>query len=158
MFTIIIEGPDGAGKTTIMNQLLSSIPGSATQHFGAPTSEKEALEYHKVYDATLSTQNERGTSVFIMDRAWYSDIVYGPVLRGRREISDKNVEALENKVKRLGGGIVLYVSSDIDTLYDRCTTRGEELIKTKEMLQRILDGYEELFSSSGNLSVIKIKT
>ena len=51
---IIVEGPDGAGKTTIIKQLMESHPGSFYRHFSNPKTEEEADNYWKVYAEAVS--------------------------------------------------------------------------------------------------------
>ena len=102
----IIDGPDGAGKTTLVKKIIEANPGAITMHFGKPNSDEEAYNYWKVYLAAL--KKSANAPVVIFDRSWYSDMVYGPVMRGREEMTKENMETLELAVRALGGGLILY--------------------------------------------------
>lgn len=142
---IIVEGPDGAGKTTLCEQLLASIPGSTLKHFGAPATKEEALNYYKVYVDLL--KNHDRSKVLIIDRCWYSDMVYGPVMRGTQEMSQEYADMLAGMVVACGGGMILYCTASVNTLWSRCKRRGETYIKDSSTLKLIHDKYEEVMKN-----------
>jgi hypothetical protein len=89
---VIIEGPDGSGKTTLINQLQKDVNLPIHERFcnsdGSPTrnnsetqdpGERAQLFYHAYTDtASLDSQP---TSIY--DRhAMVSEYVYGPIVRG----------------------------------------------------------------------------
>ena len=152
---IIIEGPDGAGKTTLAKQLLRSHPNSKYLHFGCPN-EQEALYYWRVYAKALLQADS--TKVTILDRSWYSDMVYGPIMRNRLEMVPETVDILEQLVIKNGGGLVIYCTADVNILWKRCQERGENYIKTIDRLRDIADKYEEVLSNYCMLPVIKYNT
>lgn len=75
---IILEGPDGAGKTTLAKALHDKLPGSVVVHFGPPTDGDEVREFQS--DLRL-IHLESTHSVVIVDRLFYSAVVYGLALR-----------------------------------------------------------------------------
>ena len=44
---VIVEGPDGAGKTTLIDQLKQGSRDVIYHHFGAPANDEEAFNYYK---------------------------------------------------------------------------------------------------------------
>ena len=70
---IIIEGPDGAGKTTVAERL-GKLLGKEVKHAGGPPSEKEAEE--RLVDIFNNPDRIFDRTVFT------SDPIYGPICRG----------------------------------------------------------------------------
>lgn len=153
---IILEGPDGAGKTTLANKLCKSIPGSTLLHYGAPTDAVAAENYWQVYAEDILKAST--ASVLIMDRSWYTDMVYGPVLRGSLEMTATKCKMLEALVLANGGGLVIYCTSSPKVLWSRVMRRGDPLIKDTETLRALYDGYEALFKEGVTLPVVKYDT
>lgn len=140
----ILEGADGAGKTTLAKSL-QKMHGGEIVHFGAPANEQEERDYWKVYvDAILKNAHKK---VVIFDRSWYSDFIYGPVIRKRDTMSVEMMSMLENSIKLNGGGLIIYVRAPLNTMWKRCQTRGEKLVTSKEILKKISDGYDAVFNS-----------
>ncbi len=138
----IIEGPDGAGKTTLVEQIKKSHMNARVLHFGAPATPEAADKYYEVYAKAIS--EKQPDEVLIFDRSWYSDMVYGPVMRGRLEMTQAHADMLSAMVVANGGGIVVYCTAPIKVLWARCTRRGEAYITTREKLVDIAKGYAEV--------------
>ena len=153
---IIIEGPDGAGKTTYLEQLLKSIPGSKTMHFTKPYTEEEAYNYYKVYAGAIMAI--KPAEVMIFDRSWYSDLVYGPVMRGRVEMTQLHADMLDSLAIANGGGLVIYCTAPVRTLWSRCQKRGETHIPNIEKLEALHKAYENIMSEKHLLPIFRVDT
>lgn len=153
---IIVEGPDGAGKTTFINQLLISHPRALYQHFGAPANEEEADNHWRVYAKFIKGAEHEHT--VILDRAWYSDQVYGPVMRGRFELDHSKQTALELLIKACGGGVIIYLTAPTPVLWKRCIERGETYIPDEDTLDKIKVRYEEVMKRPLYLPVLRMDT
>lgn len=138
----IIEGPDGAGKTTLVEQILKSNHNARLMHFGAPKTDEDAFAYYKTYAKAIADKKE--DEVLVFDRSWYSDMVYGPVMRNRQEMSQEHADMLAAMVVASGGGIVIYCTAPIKTLWSRCIRRGETYIQNQTQLQQISVAYAEI--------------
>ena len=150
---IIVEGPDGAGKSTLVDQLIRQFPFATRLHFGAPTDDKPRYQvYHKEI-----LRASRISMVTIMDRSWYSDLVYAPIMRGQTELTIAEAHDLDRTVRMAGGGLIVYCTADIDLLWSRCQSRGETYIPDKDTLERISIGYQTLMLTP-LLPVIKHNT
>lgn len=88
--TIVIEGPDGAGKTTLAKSLVG--PGVSTyHHFGPPEPEITSLvDYYQLQLSYHTNSWTRPTAVF--DRLAMSEMVYGPIARGGSRISGEEFD------------------------------------------------------------------
>ena len=134
---IIIEGPDGAGKTTLAN-LISKQTGYQLLHRTQPKNEEDKKRMMDEYIQVLKA----GKNV-IMDRAWYSELVYGPVMRDASVLTYPQMYELE-KLAAKNGAIVIYCTAPEATLWKRCMRRGEDYITKRETFHEICTGFNEL--------------
>ena len=153
---IIVEGPDGAGKTTYIKQLMEQFPRAVYGHFDAPATDQEAFNYWRVYAEFIKTN--RNADVVILDRSWYSDMVYAPIFRGREEMTPENMETLELLVKACGGGFIIYCTAAPRILWKRCQQRGEDYVTSSIQLKTLRNKYEEVMKKAIHLPVFRIDT
>lgn len=76
---IILEGPDGAGKTTLAKQLCARY-GVRYEHEGPPPN-ASARDVLRHYGLKLDEARRRNDHV-VFDRLWVGERIYGPILRG----------------------------------------------------------------------------
>ena len=138
---LIFEGPDGSGKTTLIEKFISQSDRVwDKRHFSNPKTIEDQVNMAGMY---MDLVKEAETKDIIMDRSWYSELVYGPIFRGESCISYKDLFELEVTCYNCRA-IVVYVSVGIDTLWERCLARGETFVKTKKILKKVSEGYEDL--------------
>lgn len=77
---VVIEGPDGAGKTTLAGLIARELRYEV-RHEGPPPPDRPPLQHYleRLYDAALSLAVCRG---IVLDRFALGERVYGPILRG----------------------------------------------------------------------------
>ena len=136
---IIIEGPDGSGKTTLANQL-SKQTGYKIIHRTRPKTEEEKAIMMDEYLRIIRS----GESI-IFDRCWYSEMIYGPVMRNASAISYPQMYDLERWLMEVGA-IIIYCTDAKQALWARCQERGEDYIVDKTTFNSICDGYDALFA------------
>jgi thymidylate kinase len=153
---ILVDGPDGAGKTTLIKKLLKQFPNAFVAHSVKPTNDEEAFNGWKKFAALLKDNANR--EVVIFDRCWYSDRVYAPIMRGREEMSLEHREYLEYLVKNHGGGIVIHCTGNVHELWRRCQRKGEDYVTTKSKLTALRNAYEVEMRSVDILPVIRYDT
>ena len=124
----ILEGADGAGKTTTAETLLAAypddkfiyvhngisdayLPGSLFRHYRAQI--LEAIDWR-----------ERGVTT-IIDRSFLSEAVYGHLYRGKSRISDRQVRRLERLAVK-HDVVLLGLEAHPDVRRARLESRGEE--------------------------------
>lgn len=142
MAIFILEGPDGAGKTTLAVELSKRL-GYPVVKFNKPVSIEESFAQFDTYAEFLDTNDN-----MIFDRSWYSDFVYGAVMNDRdgwHVITAEEVKALEaigrDKI------IIIHCNSSVETLWSRCDKRGEEYVTSFGQMLEIREGYITLFKN-----------
>lgn len=141
----VVEGPDGSGKTTLVKRLREML-AYAVKHRDKPKSEEEKQMMLAGYGWDIASGGN-----FIYDRCWYSELVYGPIMRDASVITMDQMYSLEEAIVRSGGGMIIHCTGPIDDLWYRCTTRGEDYIASKETLNDIRMGFEHLMHHTRHL-------
>lgn len=145
---LIIEGPDGSGKTTLANRL-SRQTGYDIIHRSQPKSEEEKkLMMEEYIKAIKSNKN------VIFDRCWYSEMAYGPVMRDESIISYPQMYELERMLAK-HGALIIYCTGSESSLWMRCTRRGEDYITCRDDFKAIYKNYEDLMSAPHLVPVLK---
>ena len=145
---IIIEGPDGSGKTTLAKKLAKQT-GYELIHMSNPkTAEEKNRMFHDYMDMIKHNRN------LILDRCWYSEMVYGPIMRGDSAISYPSMYVLEEALTKRGA-LLIYCTDSCEKLWVRATTRGEDYITDYAKFSAICDGFSELMSIPHLIPVVK---
>ena len=145
---IIIEGPDGSGKTTLANKL-SKQTGYPVVHRSAPKSDEEKAAMMNMYKQAIKESKN-----IIFDRCWYSEMAYGPIMRDASVISFPEMYELE-KLLCKKGGLIIYCTDKPDVLWKRCQERGEDYITDISTHTKICEGYDELMNVPHLIPVVK---
>lgn len=143
----ILEGPDGAGKTMLANKLQEQT-GYMLLHRSQPKTEEDKKRMMDEYMQVLKSGKN-----CIMDRCWYSEMVYGPVMRDASVISYPQMYALEKQLAQVGG-LIIYCTGSLKTLWKRCQSRGEDYIVDAVKYAEIYRGYEDLMKSVPHLAPV----
>jgi len=104
---IILEGPDGAGKTTLA-KLLAELGALTYVHHGPPSGPP-----FNQYQAALHQKD------VVIDRLFHGELVYGPALRGGSQLDDVQVQYLELEAEAAGALMVW------------CTCSPKELVRRR---------------------------
>lgn len=140
---ILIDGPDGVGKTTICQLLSKKLKIPVIKMADMPKHFKNNPEAaSEVYNKTIIQFKD---SSFIMDRGWPTSIVYSLVY-GR---SYKDLEYLKDIRGKLNEKLVILIANK--------PFRGDKLIKSDKW-KRINDEYAILFDEVVKKGDILINT
>jgi len=147
---IMLEGPDGSGKTTLAKRL-SKQTGYKVIRSVRPETDEEKTQMMNQYMRTIRTRKN-----IIFDRCWYSEMVYGLVMRDASVISYPQMYDLERQLMK-AGAMIIYCTDSKAALWARCQERGEDYIKDKVTFDKICDGYDQLFSVPHYIPVVTYK-
>lgn len=135
---IILEGPEAAGKTTL-GRKLAYMTGFKLTHRNKPNTQAEKDAMHRMYKEAVY-----GNETAIFDRCWYSEMVYGKVMRDKSYISEEQMLELEDVIVRNNGGCIIYCTDNVDALWERSKIRGEDYITKYSDLKAIKEEYDRL--------------
>ena len=144
---IIVEGPDGAGKSTMIEDLKRQYLMRAGQtpesvqvwHAGPFPQDSNPWTEYVVPLSRL--QVTRGYLVLI-DRWHLGELVYGPLLRGQSRLSPEQRVWIDGYLKSMGA-ITVCLTATIEELTRRLSERGDDLIKA-EQFPYLVAQYDEL--------------
>lgn len=138
---VIIEGPDGAGKTSLAKDL-AIFYGLEYHHEGPPPLGCNVLLH---YGAQLQRARERGGRGVVFDRFALGERVYGPILRGQDQLGDEGWRQIRRLITAAGAWEILCLPS-YWTCYDNWYARrvDTELILNENVFKLTYDRWKEI--------------
>lgn len=106
---IIIEGLDGVGKTTLVNYFATQ--GMKKHHFDYDVNN---MDLFSKYMRVLQEEDLN----LVLDRSFISEMVYGPVLRGKSKLELEQYKKLLEAYKQVGTSII-YLTAPQEILLER---------------------------------------
>lgn len=135
---IIVEGPDGAGKTTLIQAItdryggrVKAVPGFKNQNW--------TTDYVKWLNEYL---NDPSPVVPVHDRFFYSELVYSEALRsGKTELTKDQIRAVKEKLRE--EAFLIYCILDYDKLMEMVVL-NDQAPGVIENMRKIFMTYREL--------------
>jgi energy-coupling factor transporter ATP-binding protein EcfA2 len=141
---ILLEGPDGAGKSSLAQALNTRLPDATLLHAGPPT-RHPLFEYETPIYWPMNYRPGGGRHV-ICDRWHLGETIYPRLLTRTSQLDVASKRHIELFLRSRGALLVL-VTVDPDMLAERIDTRGDDLIKP-EAASWLLDEYWESMRNS----------
>lgn len=142
---ILLEGPEAAGKSSLAERLAKE-NSMRYIHHKQPKTQFEKDTMFDMYKETILSEDNA-----IIDRAWYSEMVYGAVMRDKSYISELQMLELEHFVKVNSGGFIIHCTDGISQLWKRCNERGEDYVLDIETLAKLKVEFEVLMHDTRHL-------
>ena len=144
MNTIVLDGPDGSGKTSLAQKLVNG-HGYHKLHFGVPSAadlSSELSMFHFYFDALYKANRERDRVV--ADRSHLSEPIYGPVMRGGTKLTYRVEALVERYLEAIDAQVVICLPPYRISFNNWVRRKGEEYVKHVDDFKRIYAGYERL--------------
>lgn len=111
---ILLEGPDGSGKTTLAKEI-ERLGGATRLHAGKPGPEP-LVDY-------IAPIADRDT-FYVLDRWHVGELVYGPLHRGGSRLTPAGARAI-NELLASRGCLLIHCTADLATLCMNLRRRGD---------------------------------
>jgi len=139
---IIVEGPDNSGKTTLINYLVKELKLTKAPLKFEPTDEEHMEEsIVTFYDDVIEYLKSHDTRKVIWDRLYFSELVYGPVVRGRIGLTFNQRGILLELIKQIKP-LVIFCMTDLYTITKEYHKRNQ--YADKKQIKLIYDYYVDI--------------
>jgi hypothetical protein len=136
MTLIVVEGVDGAGKST----LISKLPHTRELHCG-PIKKSPMQEYVE------PLMDYDGSYDMVCDRLHIGELVYGPIYRGESTLTEGGRRFVEMFLESRGA-LKLILDAPLDEIQRRLEHRGEDFLRPED-LERVWRFYRLYGSDNG---------
>jgi thymidylate kinase len=143
---LLLEGPDGAGKTTLSEKLRQHFSDNKMVHIVKHGPYKDVSPEHlcRIYFRGMSPALTFDDHV-IMDRSWISEPIYGNVYRGGANRIDLPRRRMLERAALSRGGIVIHCQPTFEACAKAFESRPEEeYLDNVKQLKEVYDEYEAL--------------
>lgn len=134
--TIVLEGCDGAGKTTLSARFAAA-HGFIVFH---STVTPDDVDITERYLAILADPRR-----LVLDRSFVSELVYGPLFRGRSRLTLRQVIDLARVVRDREGTFV-HITASTAVIQARLSNRANGAVLTSATIERIQRAYTCVFA------------
>lgn len=134
---IIVEGPDGGGKTTLVKYLAEAFDFKIVVNEKGPD---QNLEWW--WPETLFMNENK---VPIHDRFFYSELVYGPIIRGRLAVPDHLINSVRSHLQK--DALLIYARPDRSAL--------ELGVRVEKQMEGVAQKFTELVEAYDHLMQIE---
>lgn len=133
---IILEGPDGSGKTTLAKQLQARY-SLKYHHEGPPPTDIKALDH---YGAVLDNLRQENV---VIDRFALGERVYGPILRGSDTLGADGWHVFQ-RLTRATLAIEILCLPSYETCRAAWASGRPELVKNEPQFHQIYEGWKRV--------------
>lgn len=139
---IIVEGPDGAGKTTLVERLC--------EQFGLDVGERATSDRDKLYEVTrqdtytaLSDELSGREPAYVWDRLYFSELVYYSVVGRKCEFSTEEQQFIERQLA-LFRCPVIWCMPKLDVVLNNVAAEKHQMKGVRENIEKIWAEYRAI--------------
>lgn len=153
---IVVEGVDGAGKSTFCRRLDDALCDASGGFDGGVIRHKGPLERHPLEEYVLDLDDyvPGASESVICDRWHLGERIYGPLYRGKSQLDLARQRYVEMYL-RSRGALLVHVTADTVTLGVRLYQRGEDFLKASDVAY-VRDAYERLATRSRTVATLTV--
>jgi thymidylate kinase len=140
---VVLEGCDGTGKTTLATTLVFQ-HGYTVIHSSRTPDEIDLLTW---YRSILSTPGK-----IALDRSFISELVYGPLQRGRSRLTGSDAAQLA-LIVAARGGVLVHLTGRPETIVARLRARDGSA-PSLERISALTDAYRTVFDALAGIAPI----
>lgn len=146
---IIVEGPDGAGKSTLCEKLESHFFQQGANRMdwmaemGISRDEMKEVPTRRYYHALREAY---GPCTYIHDRLFFSSLVYGPLMQGNIQMSEEDRKTISRTILALACPIIVCLPPR-EIVHMNVSGEGHQMEGVREIIDDIYDGYQEVIVS-----------
>ena len=131
---IVLEGCDGVGKTTLA-EALAAQHGYTVVHSGRTPDGTDLADH---YGTILALPGR-----LVLDRSFISELVYGPLDRGRSRLSLPAAVTLTRRVAKRSG-VLVHLTGRPDVIATRLRAR-QEPARSADQVRALISAYHNTF-------------
>jgi thymidylate kinase len=143
---IILEGPDGGGKTTLSEKLRQVLNKDRLTNIvkHGPYKGMSSEDLCKTFFRSMSSALTYDDHV-ILDRSWLSEPIYGAVYRNGESRVDMQRRRMLERVALARGAVVVHCQPDFEVCAKAFNSRlDEEYLDNVAQLRQVYEAYETL--------------
>ncbi|MDT0344131.1 nucleoside/nucleotide kinase family protein [Streptomyces litchfieldiae] len=142
--TLVLEGCDGVGKSTLAAHL-------STQHGFTVVHSPRTPDHLDLTGRYRTLLEEPGR--ILLDRCFLSELVYGPLLRGRSRISwSQAIDLAESVTAR--SGLLIHLTAPPHLVRQRLLARDGDAIPLEE-ISALISAYHQVFDSLADYTPVR---
>lgn len=141
---VIVEGPTGAGKSTLVARLSKALRLPAIHRAAPPSRLKDPAVVLEWYQDALLQRVPEG---LILDRWVYSNNVYAPILKNQPKVSIRPCERMV--LDTFEKCVTIWLTDTPEALARRIARRDKPTwtsLKDPDTLKRLVAGYDAVFN------------
>lgn len=149
---VIIEGPDGSGKTTLIAQEFTNRKFSVV-HNGVYPSPDEAYRNYELQIGIVRNNRDANKLNIVHDRSYISQAVYGPIMRN--EHIDWEAHEKIDRLVLAARGVIVYCRTDasMGNWRARLAKKGEYITDDKKYIA-VCQGFDVILSRRTQVPVL----
>lgn len=138
---VMLEGVDGVGKSTIREILRDFLNVNSVRGSSFESAKQDGWDLFRWYTQLITHPDNKDV---IMDRSFYSNMVYASLFEGYTLLPLEQIRILEQIVKTLHKDIlVVYLNAAPETIKERLSSKSDKYIKEAD-IDALMERYDKV--------------